>query len=77
MQAILAGYVMEPARITLEVQENKRFPDISAARESLETLRAMGIRIALDDVGNGYSSIMRPGRGRRLSSAGTIPGIAH
>ena len=59
MQAILAGYVMEPARITLEVQENKRFPDISAAREGLEALRTLGIRIALDDVGNGYSSIMR------------------
>ncbi|OFA16849.1 hypothetical protein A4U49_05190 [Acidithiobacillus ferrivorans] len=59
MQAILAGYDIAPARITLEVQENKSFPDIGAARESLEALRAMGIRIALDDVGNGYSSIMR------------------
>ena len=59
MRIILAGYDMDPSRVTLEVLENERFTDIGVARESLEALRAIGLRIALDDVGNGYSSLMR------------------
>jgi diguanylate cyclase (GGDEF)-like protein len=47
----------EPARLVLEMTESVLIenPDATAAR--LEELRALGVRLALDDFGSGYSSL--------------------
>ena len=53
----LAG--IDPGRITLEILESDEFLTLAAARRQLEVLNAAGVRIALDDVGVGYSSLDR------------------
>ncbi len=47
----------EPARLVLEMTESVLIenPDETAAR--LQELRALGVRLALDDFGSGYSSL--------------------
>lgn len=54
---IIAAQGLSPARLQIEVTETALLGDFNAARESLSTLRAAGVRIALDDFGAGYSSI--------------------
>lgn len=50
---------MHPHRITLEILESDTFPDLAVAKERLCRLREAGFRLALDDVGCGYSSLTR------------------
>ena len=47
-----------PEQVVLELSENA-FVDFEGNEETLEELRASGIRIALDDFGTGYSSLMQ------------------
>ena len=47
-----------PEQVVLELSENA-FVDFEGNEETLEELRAGGIRIALDDFGTGYSSLMQ------------------
>ena len=49
----------DPRLITLEILETDEFLDGTGTRERLRELREGGIRIALDDVGAGYSSLIR------------------
>ena len=44
------------SRIVLEIVEHQRFQDAEAFLIALERLRALGVRIALDDIGLGYSN---------------------
>lgn len=54
MMGLLAGH---PARrIFVELTEHVMFGDYSRAREAIAELRAAGVRVAIDDVGAGYSS---------------------
>lgn len=46
-----------PDRITLEITEHERSADLSHLVQSVETLRAFGTLIAIDDVGAGYSGL--------------------
>lgn len=48
-----------PDRIMLEILEHEEFLGQADASMPLRTLRDAGIAIALDDVGTGYSSLMR------------------
>lgn len=48
---------IDPARITLEITETALMRDFDLAREHITVLRALGLRIALDDFGVGYSSL--------------------
>ncbi len=48
---------ISPADLTFEMTETGMFRDITATIEKLESLRSMGIRIAMDDFGTGYSSL--------------------
>ncbi|WOK37716.1 bifunctional diguanylate cyclase/phosphodiesterase [Sphingomonas sp. C3-2] len=48
-----------PSRLIVEITESALVRDLSAARSTIESLRAAGIRIALDDFGTGYSSLHR------------------
>jgi diguanylate cyclase (GGDEF)-like protein/PAS domain S-box-containing protein len=53
----LARHAVDPAALCLEVTESAAVADLSAARETLLRLRALGVRTALDDFGTGYSSL--------------------
>jgi EAL domain-containing protein (putative c-di-GMP-specific phosphodiesterase class I) len=48
---------VEPSRLCLEVTESAAVADLAAARNTLQQLRSLGVRIALDDFGTGYSSL--------------------
>ena len=53
----LIKYRINPTSIELEITETTSFTNINQAKKVLIQLRAMGIRITLDDFGVGYSSI--------------------
>jgi diguanylate cyclase (GGDEF)-like protein len=59
IQSALARASMAPARLTLEVLESGEFLSMAQAQARMAALRASGIRIALDDVGSAYSSLLR------------------
>ncbi|MCX7326509.1 MAG: EAL domain-containing protein [Hyphomicrobiales bacterium] len=54
--AILAEIGLSPTYFEAEVTETAIMRDIALARETLNNLRAVGVRITLDDFGTGYSS---------------------
>lgn len=47
---------VDTSRLILEIVEQQKFWDEHAFFEALQALRALGVRIALDDIGIGYSS---------------------
>ncbi len=57
-QIILQSGV-NPARIMLEILEGSDFLERNAALELLQQLKALGVRLALDDVGSAYASLLR------------------
>jgi EAL domain-containing protein (putative c-di-GMP-specific phosphodiesterase class I) len=46
-----------PGRVVLELAEHERLADSRSLVESVETLRRLGARFAVDDVGSGFSSL--------------------
>jgi predicted signal transduction protein with EAL and GGDEF domain len=46
-----------PARVVLEITEGMLIEDPLTAKARLEDLRTLGVRLALDDFGSGYSSL--------------------
>jgi predicted signal transduction protein with EAL and GGDEF domain len=46
-----------PARVMLEVTEGVLIDNPEEAKERLEQLRALGVKVALDDFGSGFSSL--------------------
>ena len=52
----LASTRLEPSRLELEVTESVFLGDDAVTLASLERLRALGVRLVLDDFGKGYSS---------------------
>jgi EAL domain-containing protein (putative c-di-GMP-specific phosphodiesterase class I) len=55
--AVMAENQIEPSRVVLEVTEGVLIDDPEQAKVRLEDLRALGVTIALDDFGAGYSSL--------------------
>jgi len=57
----LLGILVEtgfaPGRLVIEVTENSVIDDLVKAREVFQSLQNAGVRIALDDFGQGYSSL--------------------
>ncbi len=53
----LAKYKLPPNRLELEVTEGVFLGDSGQVLDTLRRLRALGVGIALDDLGTGYSSI--------------------
>ena len=47
----------DPSRITLEITEHAIIKDYVTLAQSLAPLRALGVRLAVDDAGAGYSSM--------------------
>jgi diguanylate cyclase (GGDEF)-like protein len=46
---------LEPSLLTLEVAESTVMSDVGASAERLAELRSLGVRVAIDDFGNGYA----------------------
>jgi EAL domain-containing protein (putative c-di-GMP-specific phosphodiesterase class I) len=57
MSAVLAETKIAPSRIVLEVTESVLIDDPETAKSRLQDLRALGVKLALDDFGSGYSSL--------------------
>ncbi len=55
--SVLADSKLERSRLMLEVTEGVLVDDPEEARARLLELRALGVRLALDDFGSGYSSL--------------------
>jgi diguanylate cyclase (GGDEF)-like protein len=48
---------VEPSRVVLEITEGVLIDDPEETRKRLQEIRDLGVRIALDDFGSGYSSL--------------------
>jgi diguanylate cyclase len=57
VKEVLRANRVPPARLVLEVTEHAVATDVSEFRRTLSSLRSLGVRIALDDFGAGYSSL--------------------
>ncbi len=55
--AILTETGFPPSRLEIEVTETALVQDLEATRNTLTSLRNLGVRVALDDFGTGYSSL--------------------
>lgn len=55
--SILEESGIAPERLEIEITESALVRDLEAAQEVLGSLRAAGVRIALDNFGTGYSSL--------------------
>jgi len=55
----LATAGLSPTRLVVEITETSLMTDMSAGLDSMQRLRAMGIRVAMDDFGAGFSSLDR------------------
>ena len=56
LQQLLAGGIA-PGRLIVELTESRRVNDLEAAREALIALRSVGIKLALDDFGAGFTNL--------------------
>jgi diguanylate cyclase len=57
VQALLRLHALPPDALVLEVTENILMVDAEHSQHVLAGLRALGVRIAVDDYGTGYSSL--------------------
>ncbi|HEX9947405.1 MAG TPA: EAL domain-containing protein [Allosphingosinicella sp.] len=57
VEAVLAGTGLDPTRLELEVTEALLIRDSAKAIPMLERLKALGVGIAMDDFGTGFSSL--------------------
>jgi diguanylate cyclase (GGDEF)-like protein len=57
VQDVLERYDLPGAALVLEITENSRVPDLAGAADVLEEVRRLGVRLALDDFGKGYSGL--------------------
>jgi EAL domain-containing protein (putative c-di-GMP-specific phosphodiesterase class I) len=54
---ILRTSGLAPHRLELEITETALFDDVDAALEGLRRLKLLGVRVAMDDFGTGFSSL--------------------
>ncbi|MEV6846673.1 EAL domain-containing protein [Actinoplanes sp. NPDC051411] len=57
VRAAIADAGIDPASLTLEITESMLMADIESAKQTLHSLRRLGVRLAIDDFGTGYSSL--------------------
>jgi diguanylate cyclase (GGDEF)-like protein/PAS domain S-box-containing protein len=54
---VLVASGLSPKRLELEITESALFKDYQRALDNLRRLKALGVRIAMDDFGTGFSSL--------------------
>ncbi len=59
LQEMIAQSTVDPSRITLEILEGDNFLEQQKALDHLLEIKTLGVRLALDDVGSAYSSLLR------------------
>ncbi|MFP3520447.1 EAL domain-containing protein, partial [Pseudomonas sp. SIMBA_077] len=57
LAAILKETGLPPTQLELEITESVLMQNVDETVETLQKIKAMGIRLALDDFGTGYSSL--------------------
>lgn len=57
IESVLRETGFPPSRLEIEITEAAVVVDLDYARETVETLRWLGIRLSLDDFGTGFSSL--------------------
>ncbi len=57
IEQVVRTSVIAPERLVLELTERMHVEDASAAFSGMRRLRALGIKLAIDDFGGGYSSL--------------------
>jgi EAL domain-containing protein (putative c-di-GMP-specific phosphodiesterase class I) len=57
VHSILLETGLKPSRLELEITEGVLIDDFSRAISMLRKLKSLGVRIAMDDFGSGYSSL--------------------
>lgn len=55
--AVLSRHGLSPSRLEVQIAESALVQDLPAAQKTLSELRALGVRIALNNFGTGYSSL--------------------
>jgi diguanylate cyclase (GGDEF)-like protein/PAS domain S-box-containing protein len=58
VSAALDDAGLEPSALCLEITETALMADMRSAIETLQSLKSLGVRLAIDDFGIGYSSLM-------------------
>lgn len=59
VRRVLESTLLDPRRLEIEITESLLVRDPLTIQHTLVSLREMGVRIAVDDFGNGYSSLAR------------------
>ncbi|MFC4064781.1 putative bifunctional diguanylate cyclase/phosphodiesterase [Actinoplanes subglobosus] len=57
VRAALSRHRLDPARLIIEITETLRIPDLPCAAGLVQRLRALGVRVALDDFGSGFNAL--------------------
>lgn len=57
VQEVLRNNLLPPTSLTLEIVETALIQNVEQAKQIFSSLRAMGVRVGLDDFGVGYSSL--------------------
>lgn len=58
LEQLLRRHGLDPSEIELEITESAVIPDSQAVEQTLHQLVGMGVRLAMDDFGMGYSSLL-------------------
>ena len=57
VQGAIAASGLDPTSLEIEITESLLMRELEGARRTLDVLREMGVRVALDDFGAGHSSL--------------------
>jgi diguanylate cyclase (GGDEF)-like protein/PAS domain S-box-containing protein len=57
VEAVLHDTGIEPGRLDLEITESVLMDDVEMSADTLQRLKALGVRLVVDDFGTGYSSL--------------------